>query len=52
MYLLFAADTELMFVSVVDIRDEKTVIGSMNLTVQCLAALDAVEREMNVEGTY
>ena len=38
--------------SVVDVSDEKTVIGTMNLTVQVLEALDSVEKEMQVEGTY
>lgn len=39
-------------IDILDIADEQTVIGSMNLTVQCLAALDSVEKEMKVEGTY
>ncbi|KAL3860281.1 hypothetical protein ACJMK2_010423 [Sinanodonta woodiana] len=39
-------------VNIVNMTDEKTVIGSMKLTVQCLAALEAVAKEMQVEGTY
>ncbi|XP_053402324.1 protein fantom-like isoform X7 [Mercenaria mercenaria] len=39
-------------IDILDVGDEETVIGSMNLTVQCLAALDSVEKEMKVEGTY
>lgn len=39
-------------IDIVDVKDETTVIGSMNLTVQCLEALEAVEKEMQVEGTY
>lgn len=35
-----------------DVNDEKTVIGSMNVTVQCYAALEAVEKELSIEGTY
>ncbi|XP_060591570.1 protein fantom-like isoform X2 [Ruditapes philippinarum] len=32
-------------IDILDVADEKTVIGSMNLTVQCLNALDAVEKD-------
>ncbi|XP_052231915.1 protein fantom-like isoform X2 [Dreissena polymorpha] len=39
-------------IDIVDIETEQTVIGSMNLTVQCLAALESVEKEMKIEGTY
>ncbi|KAK3603408.1 hypothetical protein CHS0354_009388 [Potamilus streckersoni] len=39
-------------VDIVNMKDEKTVIGSMKLTVQCLAALEAVAKEMQVQGTY
>ncbi|XP_052817311.1 protein fantom-like isoform X2 [Mya arenaria] len=45
-------DLEDQDVDIMDIETEQTVIGSMNLTVQCLAALDSVEKEMKVEGTY
>ncbi|WAR12637.1 FTM-like protein, partial [Mya arenaria] len=39
-------DLEDQDVDIMDIETEQTVIGSMNLTVQCLAALDSVEKEM------
>ncbi|KAL4234620.1 Protein fantom [Mactra antiquata] len=39
-------------VDIVDINDETTVIGCMNLTVHVLEALDSVEKEMKIEGTY
>jgi len=43
---------ETLYISVVDIETESNVIGSMNLTVQVLAALESVEKEMKIEGTY
>ncbi|XP_021379187.1 protein fantom-like isoform X2 [Mizuhopecten yessoensis] len=39
-------------VEVLDVKNEKNVIGSLNLSVDCLAALQAVENEMQVDGTY
>ncbi|XP_041375657.1 protein fantom-like [Gigantopelta aegis] len=39
-------------VPIYDAEDENTVIGTLNLTVECLSAMQCVEREMEVEGTY
>ncbi|XP_076449555.1 protein fantom-like isoform X2 [Babylonia areolata] len=39
-------------IDILDPNDESTVVGQMNLTVECLAALQAVDQEMQVEGTY
>ncbi|XP_069113817.1 protein fantom-like isoform X2 [Argopecten irradians] len=39
-------------VEVLDAKDQRTVIGSLNLSVDCLAALQAVENEMQIDGTY
>lgn len=38
--------------SVFDANDEKVEIGSLNVTVQCLNALEAVEKEMQIDGTF
>lgn len=35
--------------AVLDIKDEETEIGSIRLSVECLAALQAVEQEMTRE---
>ncbi|KAK6185889.1 hypothetical protein SNE40_008027 [Patella caerulea] len=34
-----------------DFNDEKTIIGNMKVTVECLAALEAIDKEL-VEGTF
>ncbi|XP_060079479.1 protein fantom-like isoform X2 [Ylistrum balloti] len=39
-------------VEVLDVKDQRTVIGCLNLSVDCLSALQAVENEMQVDGTY
>lgn len=41
-----------MFLAVCDVKNDQGVIGSLNVTVKCLAALEAVEKEMQIEGTY
>lgn len=41
-----------MYVAVWDIHDESKEIGQINLTVECLSALQAVDLEMQVDGTY
>ncbi|XP_067651387.1 protein fantom-like isoform X8 [Haliotis asinina] len=50
--LLNKKDVKDTDMDILDVNDETKVIGQMNLTVECLAALEAVEREMQVEGTY
>lgn len=40
------------FLAVRDVKNDQEVIGSLNVTVKCLAALEAVEKEMQIEGTY
>ncbi|XP_046557106.1 protein fantom-like isoform X4 [Haliotis rubra] len=50
--LLKKKDVKDTDIDILDVNDETKVIGQMNLTVECLAALEAVEREMQVEGTY
>ncbi|KAK7114118.1 protein fantom-like isoform X1 [Littorina saxatilis] len=39
-------------IDILDPSDEKTVVGQLNVTVECLAALKAVDEEMQVDGTY
>nr|KAG5707913.1 hypothetical protein BaRGS_031644 [Batillaria attramentaria] len=39
-------------IDIVDVHDHTKVIGQLNLTVECLAALQAVDLEMQVDGTY
>ena len=39
-------------IPIFDANDEKVEIGSLNVTVQCLNALDAVEKEMQIDGTF
>ncbi|XP_046328975.2 protein fantom-like isoform X4 [Haliotis rufescens] len=50
--LLKKKDVKDTDMDILDVNDETKVIGQMNLTVECLSALEAVEREMQVEGTY
>ncbi|XP_063439448.1 protein fantom-like isoform X3 [Mytilus trossulus] len=39
-------------IPIFDANNEKEEIGSLNVTVQCLSALDAVEKEMQIDGTF
>ena len=38
--------------TVFDANNEKEEIGTLNVTVQCLNALEAVEKEMQIDGTF
>ena len=40
------------FFPVFDANNERIEIGSLNVTVQCLNALEAVEKEMQIDGTF
>ncbi|XP_062566792.1 protein fantom-like [Saccostrea cucullata] len=50
--LMTKKDVEEQNVDLHDVKNEKEVIGTLNVTVKCLAALEAVEKEMQIEGTY
>ncbi|XP_022337426.2 protein fantom-like isoform X1 [Crassostrea virginica] len=50
--LMSKKDVEEQNVDIHDVKNDKEVIGSLNVTVKCLAALEAVEKEMQIEGTY
>ncbi|XP_071176938.1 protein fantom-like isoform X9 [Mytilus edulis] len=39
-------------IPIFDANNEKEEIGSLNVTVQCLSALEAVEKEMQIDGTF
>ncbi|CAG2186541.1 RPGRIP1L [Mytilus edulis] len=39
-------------VPIFDAKNEKEKIGALNLTVQCLSALEAIEKEMQIDGTF
>lgn len=38
-----------MFVTVYDIEDNETVIGTLNVSIECVAALQAVKEELPVD---
>ncbi|PVD20902.1 hypothetical protein C0Q70_19065 [Pomacea canaliculata] len=46
------ADLKDADIDIFDVGNPKRVIGQMNVTVECLAALQAVDLEMQVDGTY
>ncbi|XP_052715363.1 X-linked retinitis pigmentosa GTPase regulator-interacting protein 1-like [Crassostrea angulata] len=50
--LMSKKDFEEQNVEICDVKNDQGVIGSLNVTVKCLAALEAVEKEMQIEGTY
>uniref|UniRef100_K1QMS1 Protein fantom n=1 Tax=Magallana gigas TaxID=29159 RepID=K1QMS1_MAGGI len=50
--LMSKKDFEEQNVEICDVKNDQEVIGSLNVTVKCLAALEAVEKEMQIEGTY
>lgn len=39
-------------IPIFDAKDEDIEIGTLNVTVQCLSALEAVEKEMQIDGTF
>ncbi|XP_048761199.1 X-linked retinitis pigmentosa GTPase regulator-interacting protein 1-like [Ostrea edulis] len=50
--LMTKKDVEDQNVEIYDVKNEQDVIGTLNVTVKCLPALEAVEKEMKIEGTY
>ncbi|XP_048736763.2 protein fantom-like isoform X2 [Ostrea edulis] len=50
--LMTKKDVEEQNVDLHDVKNEQNVIGTLNVTLKCLAALEAVEKEMQIEGTY
>ncbi|XP_071142880.1 X-linked retinitis pigmentosa GTPase regulator-interacting protein 1-like [Mytilus edulis] len=39
-------------IPIFDAKNEKEKIGALNVTVQCLSALEAIEKEMQIDGTF
>ncbi|VDI09253.1 protein fantom [Mytilus galloprovincialis] len=39
-------------IPIFDSKNEKEKIGALNVTVQCLSALEAIEKEMQIDGTF